>query len=188
MFESPYFIAFLIFLARICDVGLGTLRHSMIIRGFKSYAFAVAFFEALIWVYAVSRVIQNLEDPVTSIAFSLGFASGTYVGMTLEEVLKIGEQVIRIFTRKGEKIAAALRGKDYRVTVFDGTGRDGVVHLLFVQSRRRRVKKAMKIAREADPDCFMVLDDIRAVHMAGNTTRKGRDLMPVGNLVTAGKK
>jgi uncharacterized protein YebE (UPF0316 family) len=186
--ESPYFIALLIFLARVCDVGLGTIRHAMIIRGLKPYAFVIAFFEALIWVFAVSRVIQTVQDPLTSIAFALGFASGTYVGMTIENFLKIGEQVIRVFTREGEAVTKTLRAEGYRVTVFDGHGRDGVVNLLFVQSRRRKVNRALAIARQSDPDSFMVIDDIRSVHMAHHSPRKGKDLLPVTPLVTPDKK
>ncbi|MCC5845366.1 MAG: DUF2179 domain-containing protein [Verrucomicrobia bacterium] len=188
MIDSPYFVALMIFAARICDVGLGTIRHAMIIRGLKPYAFLIAFFEALIWVYAVSSVLQSVQAPLNSMAFALGFASGTYVGMTIEDFLKIGEQVIRVFTRKGTLVTESLRAAGYRVTVFEGHGRDGVVHLLFVQSRRRKVGKAQQIARGADPDCFMILDDIRSVHMPNRNTRKGRDLLPLAPLITSDKK
>jgi uncharacterized protein YebE (UPF0316 family) len=153
-----------VFFARLCDVGLGTLRQTIVIRGRRRYAFTIAFFESLIWIYAVSRVISTVQDPLTSVAFALGFASGTFVGMTLEGLFKIGEQVIRIFSRDGLLIAKELRKEDYRVTVFDGSGRDGVVQLLFVQTKRRNIAKATAIARKTDPSCFIVIDDIRSVH------------------------
>lgn len=188
MFDSPYFIALMIFSARVCDVGLGTIRHAMIIRGLKAYAFLIAFFEALIWVYAVSRVMQSVQAPINSFAFALGFATGTYAGMTIEGFLKIGEQVIRVFTRTGEAVANQLREHGYRVTQFQGTGRDGTVHLLFVQSRRRKVSKALAITRNADPESFIILDDIRSVHVPNQMPRKGKDLLPLAPLVTSEKK
>lgn len=188
MTESSIIIALTIFIARVCDVGLGTIRHALIIRGRKSYVFIIAFFEALIWVYAVSRVMTSIKDPFTSVAFALGFATGTFVGMTIESLLKIGEQAIRVFSKSGYLVAQRFRENDYRVTVFDGSGRDGIVQLLFVQVKRRDVSRAMGIARDADPQCLIIIDDIRSVHMASSSTEGGGDLLSVPPLVTADNK
>ncbi|MDD5705791.1 MAG: DUF2179 domain-containing protein [Kiritimatiellae bacterium] len=185
MTGSSIIVALTIFIARVCDVSLGTIRHTLIIRGRKGYVFIIAFFEILIWVYAVSRVMTSIQDPLTSVAFALGFATGTFVGMTIENLLKIGEQVIRVFSRSGHLVAQRLRENDCRVTVFDGSGRDGIVQLLFVQVKRREVSRAMGIARNADPQCFMVVDDIRSVHTAKSSSQGGGDLLPVPPLVTA---
>lgn len=188
MTASSIVIALTIFIARVCDVGLGTIRHALIIRGKKHYVFIIAFFEALIWVYAVSRVMSSIQDPLTSFAFALGFATGTFVGMTIESMLKIGEQVIRVFSKSGHLVAQQLRGNDYRVTVFEGSGRDSAVQLLFVQARRRDVSRVMGVARQADPNCFIILDDIRSVHMAHGSSEGGRDLSSVSPLVTTDSK
>ena len=166
MFENfNISIAVIVFLARVCDVGLGTLRHTLIIRGRRRYAFMIAFFESLIWIYAVSRVMTNVQDPLTSLAFALGFATGTYVGMSIEGFLKIGEQVIRIFSRNGEIAAEKLRENGYRVTT-DGNGRDGVVKMLLVQVKRKNVMKVTAMARKIDPNCFIIIDDIRSCQLA----------------------
>lgn len=156
--------ALVVFLARASDVTLGTLRHVMIVRSRKALAFIIAFFEALIWVFAVSRVLTQIQSPYTAIAFALGFATGTYVGLTLEGIIKMGEQVVRIFTREGDSMAEILRLKGFRVTAFDGKGRDGHVHLLFVQVRRRSAHDIAIMAHSHDPLSFILLDDIRAVH------------------------
>lgn len=188
MTESSIIIAMTIFIARVCDVGLGTIRHALIIRGRKSYVFIIAFFEALIWVYAVSRVMTSIQDPLTSVAFALGFATGTFVGMTIESLLKIGEQVIRVFSKSGDLVVRRFRENDYRVTVFDGSGRDGIVQLLFVQVKRRDVSRAMGIARDADPQCLIIIDDVRSVHMAKFSNKGGGDVLSVPPLVTADNK
>lgn len=188
MTTSSIIIALTIFIARVCDVGLGTIRHALIIRGKKCYVFIIAFIEALIWVYAVSRVMSSIQDPLTSFAFALGFATGTFVGMTIEGMLKIGEQVIRVFSRSGDLVAQQLRGNNYRVTVFDGNGRDGIVQLLFVQAKRREVSRVMGIVRTADPNSFIILDDIRSVHMAKYSSEGGRDLSSAPPLVTTDNK
>lgn len=185
---STIVIALTIFIARVCDVGLGTIRHVLIIRGRKHYVFIIALFESLIWIYAVSRVMSSIQHPLTSFAFALGFATGTFVGMTIEDLLKIGEQVIRVFSSSGHLVAQQLRENDYRVTVFDGSGRDGVVQLLFVQAKRREVSRAMAIARHADPRCLIMVDDIRTVHMAACSSENGKDLLSVHPLVASDNK
>ena len=188
MNESSIMIALTIFIARVCDVGLGTIRHALIVRGRKSYVFFIALVEALIWIYAVSRVMSSIQDPLTSIAFAFGFATGTFVGMTIENLLKIGEQVIRVFSTSGHIVSQRLRENDYRVTVFDGSGRDGVVQLIFVQVKRRDVSRAMGIARNADPRCLILIDDIRSVHMTQSSSEGGAVLLSVPPLVTTDNK
>ncbi len=160
-------LAILVFVARVCDVSLGTFRHAMIVRGKKLPAFLLAFAESLIWVYAVSRVIAMVTDPLTALAFASGFATGTYVGISIEGLFKIGEQVVRIFSGRGETLAAALRDEGFRVTLFEGSGRDGKVELLFVQTKRRYARRLSALARELDPCCFLVVDDVRDASSVG---------------------
>ncbi|OQA64694.1 MAG: hypothetical protein BWY39_00062 [Spirochaetes bacterium ADurb.Bin269] len=154
-------VALTVFFARVLDVSLGTLRHAMIIRGKKAIAMLVAFAESLIWVYAVSRVLSDLSDPLTALSFAGGFAAGTFTGMSIENLLKIGDQAVRVFTAKGEELAHLVREAGFRVTSFDGSGRDGPVTLLYVQAKRREVRKILALARSADPSCYLVVDDIR---------------------------
>ncbi|NBK20590.1 MAG: DUF2179 domain-containing protein [Spirochaetia bacterium] len=164
--QDSILLALLIFVARVFDVSLGTFRHAMIIRSKRGIAFCIAFVESLIWVFAVSKVITNLTEPLTAFAFALGFASGTFVGITIESFLKIGEQVVKVFSVKGREVAAILRGEGFRVTEFSGQGRDGEVVLLFVQVRRREAKKVLKTARGIDKQCFLVVEDIKFVDSA----------------------
>lgn len=154
-------LALFIFAARVVDVSLGTFRHTLVIRGKKGLAVLIAFFESLIWVTAVSRVLTNVSDPLTAFAFAGGFAMGTFVGITIENLFKLGDQVVRIFSSDGCTLACRLREDGYRVTMFDGHGRDGDVKLLFVQVKRREAGKVLKAAREHDPKCYIVIDDVR---------------------------
>jgi uncharacterized protein YebE (UPF0316 family) len=128
----------LVFLARLCDVTLATLRHVLVVRGLRGSAAAVALVESLIWVVAVSKVLSRVDQPVVAGAFALGFAAGTLVGMTIEQRLRLGEQVVRIFSTEGATVAERLRADGYRVTQFVGSGRDGRVDLLFIQISRRQ--------------------------------------------------
>ncbi len=66
----------LIFLARICDVSIGTLRIIFVSKGVKKVAPVLGFFEVLIWIIAISKIMQNLDNYVNYIAYAAGFATG----------------------------------------------------------------------------------------------------------------
>jgi uncharacterized protein YebE (UPF0316 family) len=159
-------LAALVFAARLADVTLGTLRHVLVIRGYRAVACCVALVESMLWVFAITRVLSRIQEPVVAAAFALGFTAGTLAGMTLEQFLKLGEQVVRLFTTSGELVATRLRALGFRVTQFEGRGRDGSVELLFVQVPRKRASQIATIARQLDPHCFCVIDDVRAIEQA----------------------
>jgi uncharacterized protein YebE (UPF0316 family) len=158
---------FLIILARIGDVTLGTFRTICVVQGRAVTAWFVGFFEILIWIFAVSQVIHNLDSPFYSVSYALGYASGNYLGIKVESYVAFGQQVIRIFTRKGRVLADSVRELGFRVTSFDGEGRGGHVHLLFIETPRRDTPRLLRHAARADPECYYLVDDIRlAAHPA----------------------
>lgn len=147
-------------------MSIGTIRTIYVLNGRRGTAWVLGFVEVLIWVLAVSKVIANLNQPLYAVAFALGFATGNYTGMTVERWIALGEQIVRVFTRRGPDMAAALRAAGFRVTQFDGHGRDGPVYLLLTQTRRRDVERVVDRARALDPSCFYVIDDVRAASRA----------------------
>ena len=159
-------VAALIFAARVADVSLGTLRTAFIVRGKRMLGFAVGFCESLVWVVVVAQVINNLNHPSYVFAFALGFATGTVVGITVEGWFAIGEQVVRVFTVKGESMASTIRKQGSAVTMFSGSGREGAVQLLFIQVARRNTNKVIAAVRKFDPSCFYTVDDVRLASSA----------------------
>ena len=73
-----------IFFARIIDVSLGTVRMILTIRGERYIAAVIGFFEIMVYVVALGKVIGSLDEPVKLILYCLGFASGVIVGSWLE--------------------------------------------------------------------------------------------------------
>lgn len=160
-------ISSLIFFARIIDVALGTLRSVAVINGRRTASWFLGFFEVLVWVVAVSKVIQHVhEAPMYAIAFALGAATGNYLGVTVERHIAFGQQIVRIFTRRGNEVAERLRAMGFRVTEITGRGKDGPVELLFIEVKRRQAMDVAEYAREVDPDCYFIVDDIRMTSAA----------------------
>jgi len=165
----------LIFLIRICDVSLGTIRVIFISRGMKLIAPILGFFEVSIWLLAMRQLITNLSNPIYFLAYALGFTMGTYVGMYIENKLSIGTVIIRIITRnKPYRLIRALRKAKYRVTVSDAKGAKGHVKIIFTVTRRQKIKDVVKIIKTLNPNAFYSIEDIRYAHdkKIGSNNRK----------------
>jgi len=161
-------------LARVVDVSLGVLRQASVRNGARKSAWMIGFAESLIWVIVVSNVVRNLDNPIMALFYALGFASGTFVGVTLEGFLARGEQVVRIFTHAGDAMAALFRDSGWRVTQFEGKGRDGPIQLLFIHVARRKARAIGPLARTCDPACFIVVDDVRSSSAGFHDVGAGR--------------
>jgi len=167
------FTCLLIALARVTDMTLDTIRTVAIVQGRRVFAALLGFFEALVYIVAVAKVLANFDHFVYAIAYAAGFAAGTFLGITLEKRLALGEQLVAIFTRKAGEVAPTLRALGYRITEFQGRGRDGEVSALFIEVPRKQTMKLVADAREADDDCFYLVQDIRlARRSAGNHLTK----------------
>ncbi len=128
-----WLLCLLIFMLRICDVTLGTVRTVAIVKGYLSLAVALGFFEVLIWILAVSQVIVRINESIfLALAFAGGFAAGNAVGILVERRLAMGTSVVRILSaNRGRAIADAIRQDGHGVSVFDGDGDDGPITLVY---------------------------------------------------------
>jgi uncharacterized protein YebE (UPF0316 family) len=157
----PLFICCL----RICDVSLDTLRIIFMTKGFKRLAPIIGFFEVLIWIVAITRIMQHLNSWVCYVAYAGGFAMGNYVGMLLDEKLAIGHQLIRVITRvDASALTTALRAAGYGLTASKATGMQGEVGLLFIIVNRKNHKHALEIIQQHNPNAFFTIENIHFVN------------------------
>ena len=157
-------IPLLIFLARVTDVSIGTFRIILISRGRRGIAALLGFIEISIWLLAISQVFQHLSNVACFLAYGLGFACGNYIGITIEEKIALGQQIIRIITRNTiDILTMALRDAGYGATVIKANGAKGAVNIILCVVPRSKVKEAIALAREIDPNIFISLQDVRAV-------------------------
>lgn len=167
--HSAYFdflvLPLLIFCLRICDMTLDTLRIIFMTRGLRRLAPIIGFFEILIWIIAITRIMRNLDNWLGYVAYAGGFATGNYVGMLVDEKLAIGHELIRAFTRMdATKIAAALRADGYGVTTVKASGMQGDVGILYIVANRRNQKHVMQSIQQYDPKAFVTVQTIHYVN------------------------
>ena len=155
----------IIFLARVTDVSMGTIRTIFIIRGMRLRASVIGFIEVSVWVIAVSSVVRQLHNPLNIVAYAGGFAVGNWVGMWFEQKLAIGQQIMRVISRDhGHAIAEAIRQLGYIVTEVVGKWRAGDVTICFMAPPRRQVDMISKVANEIDPKALITVEDLRSTN------------------------
>jgi len=167
--DSPtftwYVLPALIFVARICDMSLDTLRIIMIGRGRKFLASLAGFFEVSIWLLVARQVITHLPNIACFFAYAGGFATGNYVGMWIEERVSGGVQMIRIITQhEGPRLIEALKGRGYGVTTFLASGTHGPVNVIYTVVMRNEVKAATSLIETMSPKSFFTVEDVRHVN------------------------
>ena len=154
----------IIFLARICDVTLDTLRIIYVSRGLKLLATLIGFFEVLIWLMAITQILGNMSNVVYYIAYAAGFAMGNFVGILIEEKMAIGTVVIRIITQKdAAELIELLKCDGYGVTHTDAQGALGPVKIIFTIVKRKDIPAVLGIIRKCNPLAFFTIEDIRSV-------------------------
>jgi uncharacterized protein YebE (UPF0316 family) len=154
----------LIFCARICDVTLGTIRVIFISKGIKYIAPCIGFFEVIIWLLAIGQVMNNLTNAIAYIAYGAGFASGTFIGMVIEEKISIGLASVRIITKDDPTpLMGYLRSHDYGVTSIDGEGGTGPVKMVFTIVKRQDLPHVVGIIKEFHPGAFYSIEEVKSV-------------------------
>jgi uncharacterized protein YebE (UPF0316 family) len=154
-----------IFLARICDVSLATVRMLLVLRGRRYPAACIGLVEASVYVGALSRVMKNIDDPWKILAYGMGFASGTIIGSVIEERLAIGHVALQVIPAEGmaEELLSVLRTAGYGVTVLQGRGMTGPKEILLVSTDRKTLPRLSSIIEEFAPDSFVTVLETRSV-------------------------
>jgi len=154
----------LIFIARLIDVSLGTLRIMFISRGLKYLAPLIGFIEINIWLLAIGQIILNLNNIACTVAYAAGFALGNLLGISIEERLSIGLVLIRIITKRdAEKLVDCLKKEKYGVTVLDAEGVNGKVKIIFAVIRRKDLRETINQIERIHPNAFYTVEDVRSV-------------------------
>ncbi|MCG6166777.1 DUF2179 domain-containing protein [Leptospira sp. FAT2] len=156
-----------IFCARVTDVSIGTIRVILLTREKKAIAASLGFLEVLLWVIVITQVIKNLNNVLCYLAYAGGFATGTFIGMILEEKLAIGYSLLRIISPEhGEEIADKLSKAGYGVTTMNGQGSRGPVKIVFTVLKRKKIRQAMRIVQTVEPDVFYSIENARSTSSA----------------------
>lgn len=156
--------ALLIFVLRVGDMSLDTLRMLFVMRGRKGLAWVSGFCQSLLFVIAFSSVLSNLDNPLNIVGYAAGFATGNVVGILIEARLAIGYTHLRIISsRRGNMLAEKLREAGYAVTEIAGRGKDGTVNILSCSVQRKNADAVLQVVQQIDAEAFVTKEEVSAV-------------------------
>ena len=192
-FDSTLFIyivmPLLIFLARICDVSIGTLRIIFVSKGKRNIAPILGFFEVLIWITAISKIMENLDNYINFVAYAAGFATGNFVGMIIEEKLAMGILMIRIFAyERGNELVQTLNARGFGATVVEAHGARENIDLIYSIVKRNELANVLDVISLINPKAFYTIEDVKAVNEGIFTPNKSNSIFPFSNVLRQWRK
>jgi uncharacterized protein YebE (UPF0316 family) len=159
MFDLPWG-PLLIFGLRVVDVSLDTMRVLFAVRGKRYHAASIGFFQALIFILVIGNVIEHLGSVWHVVGYAAGFATGTLVGVAIENAVAYGLSTVRIVSpHGGVEIAHALRERGYGATEVAGFGRDGTVEIVDSVVHRSHLDEVLRIVDKWDPQAFVTVEE-----------------------------
>ena len=185
-FISYVLLPFLIFLARAADVTLATVKLMFIVNNAKRLAMVLGFFEALITILALSRIMQDASNLVAYIMYAAGFAAGTYLGMRIEEKLAYGSVVIRVISKQiPDALLTYLSDNQYNYSKVDASNQSGNTQVLFTVCKRRRVREFVQALEQLAPEALYTTEAVNQASSELLPQPQRRTAFSLGGMLTA---
>ena len=183
---SYVLLPLLIFLARITDVSINTIRIIYVLGGRRMTATILGFFESFIWLMAIRQIFEHMDNWICYVAYPGGFALGIFVGMIIEERIAYGKVIVRIITRRDVKeLIGYLNSMENRYTHVDAQGPDGHENLVFTVLERERLENLLSKLKEILPSAFYTVEKVNRAAESGaivEETSKSRLISWLSNI------
>jgi len=158
-------VPLLIFLARIGDVSIGTVRIIFVSKGYRYLAPLLGFFEVFIWLMAMTKILENLDRWYYYLAYCGGFATGNFIGILLEEKIAIGYAAIRVISRTpADELITQLKDAGYGVTFHTAQGSTGTVDVVYTIIKRSEIPFMISLINQFNPKAFYTVEEVKAVN------------------------
>jgi uncharacterized protein YebE (UPF0316 family) len=162
----PLWEILLIFFAKIIEVSISTLRIIYINKGYRKLGTALSMIEILLWVFIASKVIVGVaEAPLKGIIYSIGFATGVYLGSILENKLAVGKVYIQaiIMREEASKVTQELRNAGYGVTAISAQGKYRSRKVLMIFASRKNKDDVINRIQKLDDDALIVANEVSMI-------------------------
>ncbi len=152
----------LIFIARVADMSMATVRTLFLVRGRPWEAGGIGFFEALIYIVALNQVFQNLNSVWSFFFYAAGFACGNVLGAFLEDKIALGYIIAQVIPKEyPTQVVDKLREAGFGVTVWEGDGIEGKHQVVNVVIKRRDRDNLLSLVNKYVENPFISLSEAR---------------------------
>ena len=152
-----------VFIARMVDVSLGTVRTMFIVKGSRVVASIIAFVEVLIWFYASKSIFSGEVDNLVLIIFyALGYGVGTFIGTLINDLFIDGIYSVQVISnRLTDRDINFIKFNRFGVTVVESVDNKKI---LFIEINKKRYKECINLLKKLDSKCFIVINDSKLVY------------------------
>jgi uncharacterized protein YebE (UPF0316 family) len=155
----------LIFIARIAEAALETVRTIYISRGHANLAAYVGIVKTGIWLLSTGLVLTNLTDYWNIVAYLAGYGLGTMLGMEIENRISIGYVIVRLITPKDpQPLITELSALGFGMTRIEGSGSfSPTVNIIFMIVPRTELSRLLGVISKEYPDLLYTIEDVRNI-------------------------
>ena len=157
-----FLIYFAIFIFKIIEDALATLRLIVVSNGKKKLGAILQFLVTLIWIILTSSVLIGLKDDIfKAIAFAFGSLFGSYLGSVLEEKIALGTNIfmVEIENSKSLKLIDILEKEKFNTSrVRSGNDKNTI---LVVTGRRKDKGKIVSLIRKIDEKAIILGERVK---------------------------
>jgi uncharacterized protein YebE (UPF0316 family) len=156
-----------------------TLRTIFLIKGLKILATIIIFFETvtglIVGITIISQAIKNGSNFFIILFYGLGYASGLFLGININQKLSKSLISINIITKKSDNLMEdLLRKNGFGVTCYSGSGKDGNVKVLNIVCKNTDLVKVNKIVINNDKEAMITRHLIEGLNGGFVFNTKGR--------------
>lgn len=137
----------LIFITKVVENALSTLRLIVIANGKKLLGAILNFLVAIAWVVSTSLVVQNFKDIVNVLAFASGCFIGSYIGSIIENKLGLGSNLLMVISNKNKEIGSKIQGVFKYYTV---------ENVIFILTERKKRAKVLELIYNVDDGAIII--------------------------------
>lgn len=157
-----------IFFARIIDVSIATFRTMIMVKKKSFITPILAFCEVFIWFMAARKALNTeINSIMIPICYSLGYATGTYLGGFLSRKFIKNINTIEVTTkRNNKKLINNLRSRGLALSIIElkESYNKERKDLIIIDLKSKLTGETIKLIKEIDNKAFIVVRDTKVVH------------------------
>lgn len=153
---------FIIFISKIIENTLSTLRLIVVAKGKKLFGAILQFIIAFVWVITTGIVVVNIkDDPLKVVFFALGSLIGSYLGSFIEERIALGEDMLTVITNDNSSNEIIEKLSSYNYPVYKLKSENKNTFILLVMSHKKNRSKIINIIKKIDRNSLISASSIK---------------------------
>lgn len=155
-------IYILIFISKVIENALSTLRLIVVANGKKKMGAILQGLITLVWIFSISITIVDINKDILKIVFfSLGSLVGSYLGSIIEEKVALGSNILICVTKEIYENNIKDKLKDYQITTI--CEKDNTYSILLILLKRKEINKISRIIKKIDKKSILISEKAKAI-------------------------